>query len=443
MKKINALRSEVLKMPQIPGVYIFLDDKGSKLYIGKAKNLKNRVYSYFSNKLYQKTANMVAQARQIAYIPVDSEFEALLLEAKLVRKHKPKYNSELRDDKSPLYIAITDEFYPRIITLRGTQLEYIKTKRVFGPFTNSRAPKQVLSMLRKVFTFSTHKPGARACVYSQINLCVPCPSVVEGHKDNVEIYTKLRVDYLSNVRRVSSILSGKSKFVVKELEKRMFALAKKEDFESASDIKQKIDVLRYILQRPSSGADYIQNPNLLDDIRGAELRDLSVIVSNYYDIGELHRIECYDVAHLSSSSPTASMVTFVNGEPDKSFYRHFKISEKSFNDDTARMKNVLERRSKHFADWGIPELIIVDGGKAQVSAAISAGIKVPVVGLAKKRETLVFRSGSDFVEYILPERPAKKLVQRMRDEAHRFARRLHHKTITRALIGNAKTTSVK
>jgi excinuclease ABC subunit C len=431
MKKINASRENALKLPEVAGVYMFVDLDLNIIYVGKAKNLKNRVYSYFGQKLGPKTSQMVANAKELKYIPVESEFEALLLEAKLVKKYKPKYNIELRDDKSPLYIGITKEELPRVILLRQRELGKINLREVYGPFVNTTAPKKVLRLVRRIFPYSTHKPGKRPCVYHQIGLCNPCPAQIKNAIDSVE-RTKLKKEYLLNIRRVKAVLSGKSKVVVNQLDHEMREASKVENFEEASELKRKMDALLYTISREELNREYLENPNLLDDIRARELRHLAKYISKHIKIDRIKRIECYDVAHFAGTNPTASMVTFVNGEPDKSLYRHFRVHKG--NSDTDNMKEVLRRRKKYFESWGKPDLIIVDGGKGQLSAALGVvGDEIAVVGLAKREETLVFKAGDTFSEFKLPEGPAKKLVQRLRDEAHRFARSYHHKLVSKAI----------
>lgn len=419
----------VRALPKAPGVYIFKDRSGSVIYVGKAKNLLSRVRSYFSNNLEPKTAKMVASSYTIEHILVESEFQALLLEAKLVERFKPKYNIQLRDDKSPLYIGITKEELPRVVLLRQREIDKINLTRVFGPFINSAAPRQVLRLIRRAIPFSTHKPGRRPCVYSEIGLCSPCPSEVKGAKE-IAAMKRLRAEYLLNVRRVMAVLSGRSKAVAKEIEKEMKLAAKKEDFEGAREARKKLEALYYTINRVELDEGYLENPNLLEDIRAEELASLRAIIDRFYKIKRLKRIECFDVAHLAGAYPTASMVTFINGEPDKSYYRHFRLHHK--NSDVDNMREVLERRYKRL-DWGTADLIVVDGGKPQISVAVEVISKVPVVGLAKREETFVFKTESGFYEYKIPEGPAKKLVQRIRNEAHRFARSYHHKLVSRAI----------
>jgi len=435
MKTIKATKLDAKNLPASSGVYLFRDEK-KVIYIGKAINLKNRVGSYFAQRLELKTAKMVASAQGISYIPVDSEFEALLLEARLVKKYKPKFNIELRDDKSPLYIGITGEEFPKVITLRQTQIDKFKLSSLYGPFIDTGAVRRVLKFTRRIFTFSTHSPGKRPCVYSQIGLCKPCPSEIIGYKDiDMQKYYELKKEYLTNIRRFRAVLSGNSKKILAQLKQEMNEDSKHENFEDAREVEKKINSLKYIIERPVPENSYIENPNLLEDIRLKELISLKKYILKYYEIGNLDRIECFDIAHLAGSFPTASMVTFINGEPDKALYRHYKISDKKAQSDTDSMKLVLTKRKFRFKTWGTPDLIIVDGGKGQLSVALAVIDEVPVVGLAKREETLVFYKEGKFHELKLPESPAKKLVQRIRDEAHRFARSYHHKLVSRAIRG--------
>ncbi len=422
---MRANKLSVKALPALPGVYLFKDAAGKVIYVGKGKNLVSRVSSYFMVDLEPKTARMVSQAKDLDYTVVESEFEALLLEAKLVNRYKPKYNIQLRDDKSPLYIGITKEELPRIVLFRHRELEKYRLSRIYGPFINSASPKKVLRLTRKIFPFSTHKPARRVCIYHQIGLCSPCPSEVQKKPD-------LKKDYLLNIRRVNAVLSGKSKFLVKQLEAEMRNFAKAEHYEKAYEAKRKLGELIYTTTRQELNEGYLDNPNLLEDIRNKELTELFKLINKYLPIRQVSRIECYDVAHLAGTFPTASMVTFINGEPDKSLYRHFKMHHK--NSDIDNMKEVLKRRYSGKKGWGSPDLVIVDGGKAQLAAALDVVKNLPVVGLAKREETLVFMTPGGFCEVRLPEGSAKKLVQRIRDEAHRFARSYHHKLVSRAII---------
>lgn len=421
----------VRKLPDNAGVYLFWQ-KATPIYIGKAKSLKNRVASYFTNHLAAKTASMVDESDKLTFLKVNSELEALLLEATLIRKHQPKYNSACKDDKHPLYIRITKEEYPKVLTARKKDLKE-KNLAVFGPFPNSSNVHSVLKMLRSIFPYSDHKLGKRPCFYHQIGLCNPCPSEIEQIK-NEKLKSKIRQKYLRNIRIIRRILSGNIERVFNELRKGMEEASKREDFEEAAEIREKIRRLEYITQPIVPAEYFLENPNLAEDLRARELSELSTLLSTiFHRHFSLARIECYDVAHLHGSSPTASMVTFIDGEAEKAFYRHFRLRQKESQNDLASMMEVGKRRTGHFKDWGRPNLIIVDGGITQVKVfnQIFSKYQIPIVGIAKRYETLVFPDGK---ETRLQRGPARNLVERIRDEAHRFARRYHQKLLQKNLI---------
>lgn len=427
-------------LPLNPGVYQFRDEKGSILYIGKAKNLKNRLNSYFTNDLLPKTREMITRAKTVSYIKVMSEFEALLLEANLIKKYKPHYNTALKDDKSPLYIAITKDKYPRIITLRKPELEnYLphgkahKLKSYYGPYITGLGAKTLLKRIRRIYPFTTHLPEPRVCIYHQIGLCNPCPSQIENELDKKK-RKELNKIFLRNVRGIKNILNGKLKTVEKELEKEIKEYAKDEKFEMAGQVSKHLEAFRNIaLNQDVDVEEYLKNPNLEEDIREEELVDLQrkLTKAKLQNLKtRVRRIECFDIAHLAGSFPTASMVTFIDGSPEKKYYRHFKIYQKKKQSDIDSMREVVTRRLKHL-DWGIPDLVIIDGGKPQLSAihGLFERKGIPFVGLAKRFETIVIRNPDGKFMEIKASLPSLKLLQRIRDEAHRFARRLHHKQI--------------
>ena len=228
----------------------------------------------------------------------------------------------------------------------------------------------------------------------------------------------------------------------RRLYKNMEKLANNERYEEAAILKNQIAKLDYITQPITPISEFIKNPNLFEDIRSEEEKSLRGLLKTYFKVSKLERIECFDVAHLAGTKPTASMVTFRNGEPDKKLYRHFKIYQEKGNDDIASLKEVAIRRTKHIKDWGESDLIIVDGGRGQVGTFYKEfkNINIPIIGLAKRFETLVvpyfFRSKLAFKEIQVPRGPALYLLQRIRDEAHRFARRLHHKLIEKEFKNN-------
>ena len=426
MKFIKLENKEYLTLPETPGVYIFKQNK-KPIYVGKAKNLKSRVSSYFAKTLLPKTRAMVSKADLISYVPVASEFEALLLEAKLVKKLKPHYNIELRDDKSPLYVGITDEDLPRILSLRQTQLPTVKLKNVYGPFINSGTVKFLLINLRKVVSYSTHKPGKKPCVLYEIGLCDPCPTVDLNHEQ--------RRMYKKNVLKIKNIMSGKFQTTLNMLRADMQDFSKDLEFENSQKALNQIKALESLIsQQQRKMGEYLKNPNLLEEIREKELQSLGKYLEEFFEIDKLSRIECFDIAHIAGSFPTASMVTFINGEANKNYYRQFKVNQKKSQSDLDSMKEILSRRRKRLKDWGKPDLMIIDGGKGQIKVAKEIFPDIAVVGLAKRFETLVFYENGEYYERRVKPGPALALVQRIRDEAHRFARRYHHKLVKKALI---------
>lgn len=426
-------KKAVKKLPEAPGVYVFWS-KGKPIYIGKAISLKKRVLSYLSSNLAAKTKKMINQTDEFSFVEVTSELESLLLEAKLIRKAKPKYNTEHKDDKHPLYIKITDEDYSRVQTARRTD-NSDKNIAFFGPFPSSENVRAVLRGLRKIFPYATHLPGKKGCIYSQIGLCAPCPSLIEKEKDEKK-KRQLKKEYKENIRQLKGVLSGRIKFVRNTLEKKMKRASKTDNFEKAALIRDKIEKLDYITQPIIPVDRFVENPNLAVDIRRNEMQKLDSLLKRHIELPDkLTRIECYDVSHISGVHPTASMVTFINAEPDKTFYRHFRIRQKKGMDDVSSMKEVAKRRKKHLANWGVPDLIVVDGGKTQVNAFLEVfGEKVPVVGIAKRRETLVIPKDKGFETVRLTKGPAGNLILRLRDEAHRFARRYHKKLLQKSLL---------
>ncbi len=428
LKRIKIAPKIYLKLPESSGVYIFFKDK-SPIYIGKAINLKRRVSSYFDLKLGVKTAKMVSEASDLSFIKVSSELEALLLEAKLIRLYMPKYNVEAKDDKNPLYIQITKEQLPRILTARKVS-QKDENIAFYGPFPSSRNVTAVLKMIRRIFPYSDHKLGTRGCLYSHIGLCNPCPSEINKIKNEKE-KAKLMQIYKSNIRNIKSILDGKIGKLFKDLTKKMEMASKGERFEEAGELRDQIKRLEYITRPQMPTEFYLENPNLFEDIRAKELAELKICLKKAgVNLAVLRRIECYDVAHLTGTFATASMVTFLKGEPEKEFYRHFRIRQKKGKSDIDSMEEVIKRRIKHFKDWGKPDLIVVDGGIQQVNIfrteLKNKKIALTVVGIAKNPDRLVV--GDNKIKLV---GNSLHLLSRLRDEAHRFARKYHHKLVSK------------
>lgn len=362
---------------------------------------------------------MVSSADRITFIKVTSELESLLLESSLIKKYKPKYNILLKDDKHALYIVITKEKFPRVLTSRKNG--------DFGPFPNTTNVKTILKLIRKIFPYSDHKIGKKPCLYSHLGLCNPCPNTAKNNKE-----------YLKNIRNIKLVLTRKFNKVRNLLKKDMDLLSKQQKYEDAKEVRDKIVALDYITQKKLNEEDFIKNPNLTEDIRQIELGKLSEIT----EISKLNRIECFDIAHLSGSSATASMVVAINGEMEHEYYRHFKIRQTKRQSDYDSMREIAKRRTFHLKDWGRPNLILVDGGLGQVKIFSTQGgsasggndsfekLGIPVIGIAKNPDRLVFSDGTK----IKLQGQVLQLVVRIRDEAHRFARRYHHLLVDKNLL---------
>ncbi len=447
LSKIALTRENVLNAPQEPGIYIFWKDENIPQYVGKSISLKNRLLSYLAQPLETKTREMVKGSNSFSYIRVGSELESLLLEAKLIRLLTPKYNIELKDDKNPLYIKITKDQFPLILTARRKE-ENEKNLSFYGPFPSSTIVKKVLKMIRRIIPFATHLPQKRVCLYSQIGLCNPCPSYI-NNIDDLKMQKDMKKTYLRNIRLIKNILDGKINNVNLSLQKEMEVYSRREDYENAARVRNQIRNLEYISQSIQNPMEFIKNPNLLADIRNKEEEELEYIINHFFTPRIIKRIECYDIAHLAGTNPTASMVTFINGESDKNLYRRFRIDPKNGGNDVGSLREVAKRRLRHLGDpsedgtgWGRPDLMIIDGGKGQVTAFMEQfkNEGIPIIGLAKRFETFVIPvsdgMGPSFKLIRLKRGPLLDLVQRIRNEAHRFARSYHHKLINKQLVGN-------
>lgn len=414
-----SLKETISNLPDKPGVYLYHDSDNRIIYVGKAINLKNRVKSYFqsSDKLGPKTAALVANIDSIEYWVVDSEIEALLLEAELIKLHKPRYNIILKDDKSYLYIKITtNEEIPRISTARR---ENEKGVTYFGPFPSAQTAKNVLKTIRRVFPYRSCKTLPKTpCLFYHIKLC-PAPCV-----DYVSVS-----DYRQMINQIILFLSGKRKTLEKQIEKEMHQASDQLLFEEAAKLKKKLDDIRYITQSFRKPEDYIENPNLLEDQRTKTLEELKSHVSQYLPLNNLpQRIECYDISNIQGKQAVGAMVVFTNGEADKREYRKFKIRTKDSPDDFAMMSEMLRRRFNN--EWPLPDLLVIDGGKGQLQIALDtlteSGIAIPTISLAKRMEEIYLKVGDTFEKIVLPRNSkALQLLQHMRDEAHRFGITFH------------------
>ncbi len=426
--------------------------------MGKAKNLKDRVSSYFANKtsLFAKTRLLVDQVKKIKITVVESELESLLLEATYIKKFSPKFNVKLTDGKEYPLIRITyKDTFPAVVIAR----RMLDPKSLyFGPYPNAGAMKFVLRTVRKIFPFqSTLNHSKQICLYHHLGLC-PCVTALcnrvrpyyaqvgSDPRDN------LLKEYKRNIKHLAAFLNGDTKKVISDLENEREIASKIEDFEKASAIQKQIDAIEIITHPVHKPFEYDTNPNLRLDIRQEELKSLQEILwSHNLQIDLPRRIECYDNSNFQGTNPTSSMVVLTDGEIDKSQYRKFKIKTVKGPNDFASMQEVLRRRLNH-PEWPLPQLFIVDGGKGQVSAAkeiLNLSLQgsrllhsvrnddmsnLPLIGLAKREEIIIT---PDLQEIRLPKNsPALKLVMRIRDEAHRFAITYHRKLRSKSLVNS-------
>jgi len=426
-------KSNVRKLPLTPGIYIFFNRKGVVIYIGKAKSLKNRVSSYLNINQFGKTQKLIFSIDRYSYIKVESDIEAYILESKLIKKFKPYYNISSKDDKGPYYVFITAEVLPRVLVERKRRNK-TKYKYIFGPFYQSRKLFYVLKLLRNIVPYSTHLPEKRLCLYNQLGLCKPCPSEIFDPKTGF-FEDSLKYEYLLNVKKVRYFFNGNFHTLKNRLINEMKAYSKNESYEEAKEVKEKIDHIDSIIQKEIIEDSYLKDPLIRDKNIQNELTELKNILLKYsIHFDPKKRLECYDISHLQGSHSAGSMVVFIDGESVKIYYRHFRL-RKSQNNDVSSLKEIAQRRIKHFSDWGSPGMIIVDGGKAQVNIFANqfTGLNITVLGIAKRYERLIIPLNGSFIEYKL-EGGALKFVQRVRNEAHRFAQRYHKKLLTKDLL---------
>jgi excinuclease ABC subunit C len=535
MKDFKEILSE---LPQEAGIYKFFDANNAIIYVGKAKNLKNRVSSYFTNlqNHNRKTQRLISQIHRIEYVVVNSELDALLLENALIKEFQPKYNILLKDDKTYPYICITNEPFPKVISTRRLERE---KGTYFGPYTNVRAMNELLELIRRLYTIRTcpyhlsqeniAQRKFKACLEFHIKNCkAPC----EGLQSEA--------NYLEDVEQIKKILKGNIKAVKEKLEQEMLAYAAELAFEKAQECKVKIELLQ-IFQEKSQ----VVNPNITDvmvltittdeenafinfldiqngtilhtenqqiekkldetaeeiallailnlqekynspakeviiniaiaenptDLRfftpqvGEKKKLLDLSLKNLYFAQKEHlrkqterkqkslestqriletlqkdlrlqdlpvHIECFDNSNIQGTTPVAAMVCFLNGKPSKRNYRHFNIKTVEGANDFASMYEIVFRRYKRLLEekQPLPQLVIVDGGKGQLSAACKAlqdleiyG-KMAIIGIAKRLEEIYFPD-DDVPLHLSKKSESLRLIQQIRDETHRFAITFH------------------
>jgi excinuclease ABC subunit C len=430
------LEKKLQDLPKEPGVYFHKDVSGEIIYVGKAAVLRNRVRQYFQKSRTRdaKTDALVNEIHDTDWMVVDSELEALFLEAEMIRRYMPRYNILLRDDKSLSYIRIDyDADFPTVSTTRHPLDD---GARYFGPYFSTLSVRQALKSLRRVFPFATRRIAGqkRATLHYHLGLD---PGLEEG-KTSVE-------DYRANLRKLIAVIEGKRTVILKEIERDMKRAAKAQDFETAGKLRNQLFALQNLNRQV-----IFSDKEFLDISKDHALNELVSLLS----IETFpRRIEGYDISHMQGTDVVASMVVFTNGVSDKAQYRKFK-TKKEHNNDFYNMHETLTRRlsEKNIRAWGKPSLVLIDGGKGQLDAAIRARDEqgqpqLMFIGLAKREEQIVIQKGKSNVtlneemlhslggfmtesdDFILVNVPHStnliKLLQRIRDESHRFAVTYH------------------
>ncbi len=430
-----SLQDKLKELPQSPGVYFHKDARGETIYIGKAAVLKNRVRQYFqkSRNRDPKTEALVAEIVDIEWIEVETEIDALFLEAEMIRRYLPRYNILLRDDKSLQFVRIDiNSDYP---TVTFTRRPLDDGAAYFGPFLQGYAVKKALRLLRRIFPYAVTREQATlgSRLYEQIGLD---PGLKNG-KTSLGAYRK-------NLRILMSYLRGNRVEIMRSIEKSMKQAAQVQDFETAAMLRNKLYELKSLKRQI-----IFSDREFMDVSKDKGLNGLSELLG----IPLPKRIEGFDISHMSGTDNVASMVVFSNGLPNKAAYRKFKMRLKG-NNDFGHMDEALTRRlsQKNIGAWGKPDLFLIDGGKGQLQAAIrarnNAGLDIPMIGLAKREEEIVVsldsgvnydgissrarqfnasvKESNEFIVIDLPDTSDMvKLLQRIRDESHRFAVSYH------------------
>ncbi len=417
--QINEMRKLARGLPQTSGVYLMKDRLGHVIYVGKAKNLKKRVTSYFQGsrrfiRAQPKIAAMVEMVCEITTHQTQNETEALLLEGKLIKEYKPRYNTDFTDDKQFLLVRVDlQNEMPRFRLCRNKKED---GAHYYGPFAQAGMLRSTLSEMRKKFgiLLSDVKPlklkDGRYKLYD------------DARAEIFAVHNETTVDdYSKRVEEACSFLEGRAKSWLAELRQEMLKRAEAMDFERAADLRDIADAMAKTIGKSRK---FTRTWPKGDDNDGTELVRLGEIL-------KLERapesIECFDISHVSGTFVVASMVRFQSGKPDKRAYRRFKIRAFEGNDDFRAMQEVVGRRYGRLHEEGthFPELVVIDGGIGQVRAALKAFLLMDVVppsiiGLAKREETIVFPDERGELKLDFRD-PALRLLQRARDEAHRFA----------------------
>ena len=417
---------KVRKFPTTPGVYLMKDVAGRVIYVGKAKNLRSRAGSYFLKAASedQRTATWIGEIADIDYVDCESEVDALLMESRLIKDIQPKFNKELKDDKTFPYLMITTrEEFPRVELTREPRTSGVK---LYGPFASAGALRGAIQVLQRIFKFRTCTLDIsesdqrwnwfRPCLLASIHQCsAPC---------NFRIGKE---EYRRDIKRLQTFLEGGKKRLLNEMQNEMKAASKALDFERAAVLRDEIQMLERLEERGELDTHAQPEVFYIDPKKGlAGLRKV-------LDLDETPRvIEGVDIAHLGGGETVASLVQFIDGLPFKPGYRRFRIQDVDGVDDFRSIYEVVSRRFRRLSDEGetFPDVLLIDGGKGQLNAAMAAfrdqEIDPPVVISLAKKEEEIFRPGESESITLSRGAFALRLLQYVRDESHRFAQHYHH-----------------
>jgi excinuclease ABC subunit C len=417
---------KVKTFPAAPGIYLMKDAVGKVIYIGKAKSLRHRAASYFLKAAAeeQRTAELVKHIADIDFVQTDSEVDAMLMEARLVKDTQPLFNHDLKDDKSFPYLQIrVREEFPRVEFTRSPRRKGVK---LYGPFTSARSLRMAVQVMQRLFQFRTCQLDIRSddnrwrwfrpCLLYNIRQCTaPCN------------FRVTRDDYRRQIRKLLMVLEGKKDKLIRAMEKQMKAAAAEKKYELAARLRDEIDALRKLEMRGEVDKDVQPHVFQIDPKKG--MRGLAKILG----FSKVPRtIEGVDIAHLAGEDTVASLVSFIDGLPFKPGYRRFKIRSVEGVDDFASVREVVARRFRrlHDEESTFPDILMIDGGKGQLNAALQAfqllSIEPPVLISLAKQEEEIFRPGESEPIRLSRHSAALRLLQYVRDEGHRFAQHYHH-----------------
>jgi excinuclease ABC subunit C len=417
---------KVRSFPQTPGVYLMKDAAGRVIYVGKAKNLRARAGSYFLKAAAEdrRTADLVREIRDIDYLEADSEVDALLLESRLVKDVQPRFNSDLKDDKTFPYLQITThEDFPRVEFTRTPRQKGVK---LYGPFTSAGSLRGAIVVLQRIFKFRTctldiHADDEqwrwfRPCLLASIDQCTaPC---------NLRISKE---EYRKDINRLKTFLDGGKKQLLAEMHKEMLEASKTLEFERAARLRDEIRLLETLDQRGDLEEHVQPEVFLVDPKKG--LAGLEKVLG----LAKPPRvIEGVDIAHLAGNETVASLVQFIDGLPFKPGYKRYRIKTVDGIDDFKSIHEVVSRRFARLTREGEspPDILLIDGGKGQLAAALDAleslGVEAPCVISLAKREEEVFMPGRSEPLRLSRDSYSLRLLEYVRDEAHRFAQHYHH-----------------